>query len=253
MKTLCILTAYNEIEYLPYKKNFCDHHNLDLYVIDNCSDDGTWEWLQDNKIPSHRFDTNDMFDLLALQKEILRTLHSLEEKPDWVIYNGVDLFPIVLPNLNEELARIDKEGFNLASIKCVGMFNTGEDRSKDPFNTFFYCSSNPGAHRPLTMIHKYHPSISYNADDVKFSSLSNKSTLLNGIMINYGLSKSFEEREVTYLRRKKAWDAGINPHCWGHHYNQGHNKKWIWDKNTLTDIRSTEYAEHVKHLQNICL
>ena len=91
MKVLCILTIYNEIEFLPYKIKYCKENDLDLYIIDNMSNDGSWEWLQKNNIKSHRFDTNEMFDLKALQGEIISTVH--KEKPNWVIYNGCDLFP----------------------------------------------------------------------------------------------------------------------------------------------------------------
>ena len=93
MRTLCILTIYNEIKFLPYKLQYCIDNNLDLYVIDNMSNDGSWEWLQENNIKSHRFDTDGMFYLKALQKEMVKTVH--KEKPDWAIYNGCDLFPLI--------------------------------------------------------------------------------------------------------------------------------------------------------------
>ena len=249
MKILCILTTYNEAEYLPYKKKFCDYHDLDLYVIDNYSHDGTWEWLQDNKIPSHRFDTDGMFALEWLQEEILRTLLSLANKPDWVIYNGADLFPICLPSLNEAISKLDQSGFNLASIPYLAFFNTGEERIKDPFTTFNYFSFKPG----FVMMHKYHESIIYHADDVKFGSIPNSVGTLDGIMINYGQTKSKEERDETYLRRKKAWDSGVTPKGHGSHYRDGHNSNWIWDSANLTDIRSSPYYKYIQHLKNICL
>jgi len=251
MKILCILTAYNEIDYLPYKKKFCDHHNLDLYVIDNYSDDGTWEWLQDNKIPSHRFDTDGMFVLQSLQDEIVRTQLSLSEKPDWVIYNGADMFPVSLPNLNEEITRIDQAGFNLASMPWIGFFNTGEDRSKDPFNTFFYYSKNPSGQG--LMFHKYNDSVRYIGDDARFTSIPTKATKLNGLMINYGNAKSAENREIIFARRKKAWDRGVTPRSHGHHYRSGHDVNWTWNKNQLKDIRLTTEFKYIKHLQDICL
>jgi len=253
MKISCILTAYNEIEYLPYKKKFCDYHNLELYVIDNYSNDGTWEWLQDNKIPSHRFDTQGMFVLQWLQKEILKTLKEFKDKPDWVIYNGVDLFPIALPNLHDRLVEIDSQGFNIASVPCIGTFNTGEDRSKNPFETFFYYSANAGAPRPLQMIYKYQPNVAYVADHIRLLNTPKKVTPLDGIMINYGQTKSFEEREETYLRRKKAWDAGIVNRTYGGHYRAGHDAQWIWPKESLKDLRKSSLYKYIEHLQDVCV
>lgn len=250
MKILCILTAYNEIEYLPYKKKFCDYHDLDLYVIDNYSDDGTWEWLQDNNIASHRFDTNGMFALGLLQKEIVRTLLSLKRKPDWVIYNGADMFPIILPNLKDKILEIDDKGFNLAAMPWIGIFNTGEDRSKDPFNTFFYCNRNPGGEG--WMLHKYHDSVSYYADNAQFSNIPNKKIKINGLMINYGDTKTFENREIIYSRRKKAWESGVTHVAHGNHYREGHDNNWIWNKNELQDIRLTDNFKYIRHLQKVC-
>ena len=63
---------------------------MEPYLIDNYSDDFSYEWCRDHKIPCHRFDTKGAFDLRALQREMMRTLNEL--KPDWVVYLGIDLF-----------------------------------------------------------------------------------------------------------------------------------------------------------------
>ena len=84
------------------------------------STDGTWEYLQENKVPSHRLDTDDSFDLRVLQNDIVETIH--REKPDWVIYNGCDLFPVTMEPLHDALSRLDSRGFNLAQIECVNFF-----------------------------------------------------------------------------------------------------------------------------------
>ena len=152
MRTLCILTIYNEIEFLPYKLKYTKENDLDLYIIDNMSNDGSWEWLQDNNIKSHRFDTQGMFHLKALQNEMIKTVH--KEKPDWAIYNGCDLFPLIEGSLGKKLEEINKEGYNLATIDYLMFCNTGEKRG-NPFTTYFYFHSL----RNLMMIHKYDPNL----------------------------------------------------------------------------------------------
>jgi len=243
MRVLCILTVWNEIDYLPLKVKYCEENKLEPYFIDNMSDDGTWEWLQSNNINSHRIDTNGSFDLRKLQDEIVKTIHRL--KPDWIIYNGCDLFPITLKPLADELEIVDQKGYNTVWIDCINMFNTGEEKKGfDPINTYFYF----GSINRFKMIHKYNPVLRYLADDVSFP--NQKTTNINGVMINYGNTKSKEERSKTLERRRKAWKEG-EPRGHGTHYLEGEKRGWIWNKNELTDIRETKYKPFLEKLQYI--
>lgn len=242
MKILCILTIYNEIEYLPYKLKFCKENNLDLYVIDNISDDGSWEWLQENNVPSHRYDTNGSFDLTNLQKEIVRTIHII--KPDWVLYNGCDTFTSTDNTLYDEIINVDNQGYNVITIDVLNVFNTGESINNNPFDTFFH-------YKKITtktkFIHKYESNIRYRGDQVKLR--NEKITHINGIMINYGDTKSKEERMITLERRQKAWDNG-EPRGHGKHYLNGNEKNWIWNKNDLEDLRNSDYNVYINKLIN---
>lgn len=244
MKILCIMTAYNEIKFLPYKKKFCDNNNIKMYVIDNMSTDGTYEWLLDNNIHTHRVDTHDMFDLAKLQREIIATIHRVVPHPDWIIYNGVDLFPVVLPDMETELARLDKEGCTLASMPTCAFYNTGEEwDTYDPINTYFYYGGSPS----YTMIHKYSSNISYDGDTIRIGGI-NKVGEVDGFMINYGHTKPKREREETYLRRKRAWDAGVTPKAHGNHYRAGVKNKWKWNSHELNDSRKSQFKQHVDQL-----
>ena len=243
MRVICILTVWNEIEFLPLKVEYCRLNGLVPYFIDNESDDGTWEWLQQHKINSHRLGTDNSFSLRALQADIVKTLHRL--RPDWVVYNGCDLFPITLRPLHDELVHLDRQGFNSAWIDCIHFHNTGEERGKfDPFNTYFY-------HGPVArfkMIHKYNPYIIYQADDVSFP--GQRAGNINGIMVNYGQTKTKKERMRTLERRRKAWATG-EPKGHGTHYLEGEKKNWVWDKRNLSDVRKGKWAVHVRKLQEL--
>jgi hypothetical protein len=54
------------------------------------------------------------------------------------------------------------------------------------------------------------------------------------------MCKLKEEREVTFERRKRAWTLG-NPKGQGVHYYTAQQKDWIWKKEELIDVRTTEY------------
>ena len=243
MRVMCILTVWNEREYLPLKLEYCKQNKLEPYVIDNMSDDGSWEYLQDQGVKSHRVDTDGSFDLRILQDEIVDTIH--REKPDWVIYNGCDLFPVTIEPLHDSLSRLDRRGFNLAQIECVNFFNTGEERGGfDPFNTYFHY----GDVNKFNMIHKYNPVLRYLADDVSFP--GQRLGIIEGVMINYGNTKDEESRAETLERRRKAWRNG-EPPGHGSHYLEGERNKWIWPKGDLVDVRETKYWKYVQRLQNV--
>lgn len=251
MKIACMMTVWNEIDIIPYKVAFCKKNNLVPYIIDNYSDDGTWEWLNDNKIKTHRIDTNGMFLLRPLQNEIVNTLHRMDPKPDWCIYNGCDLFPVAVNNnLHDELVRIDSNNCNYAKIMNCDLYNTGEDvpdrSGKSLFNNYFY-RSRP---KPFVMIHKYSPKLRYQGDRVHILDDTQRIGDITGLQINYGNVKTKEERDATLARRQKAWENGEHK-IHGSHYRVGKEKNWLWDKNTLLDIRESEDFQYVKFLQQL--
>ena len=256
MKVLCILTAWNEMEYLPFKVEYCRENKLDLYVIDHMSDDGSWEWLQKNNISSHRFDNGGIYDLSSLQSEILRTVHRI--KPDWVIYNGCDLFPITLTPLAEYLEELDNHGYSGAQIDFINFFNTGEQPNDDPFSTYFYYaasalttkfSEKPQEFKRLTMIHKYNPLVVYNGDDVFFPGI--RIAKIEGVMVNYGGTKSELQRNAILQRRQKAWKLGTTPVDHGIHYAYSKEKNWKWSKKELYDVRISKYWQYIQKIKKV--
>ena len=256
MKVLCILTAWNEMEYLPFKVEYCRQNKLDLYVIDHMSDDGSWEWLQEKNISSHRFDNGGIYDLFSLQSEILRTVHRI--KPDWVIYNGCDLFPITLTPLAEYLEELDKHGYSGAQIDFINFFNTGEQPNDDPFSTYFYYAASalttkysdyPQEFKSLTMIHKYDPLAVYNGDDVFFPGI--RVAKIEGVMVNYGGTKSELQRNAILQRRQKAWKLGTTPVDHGIHYAYSKEKNWKWSKKELYDVRISKYWPYIQKIKEV--
>ena len=137
MKIVAIQPVWNEMDYLPLKIEWCKRNQIQPYVIDNLSDDGSWEWLQENNIPSHRFDTGGSFNLSKILKEIQRTIHEI--KPDWTIFMGCDEFLVSSQPLVKIFEEYDNQGIKLVDVETVEFFNTREDRKIfDPFNTYFY-------------------------------------------------------------------------------------------------------------------
>lgn len=240
MKILVVAFAWNEIKHIARMVNFYKDQGCDLNIVDNCSTDETFEYLKNNGVRTRQKDTNNSFDLITLQRCLVNDLKAV--KPDWVVYTGIDVVYLFNKSIRETIERADALGFNMISIQYMNMYNTGEGDFPDLHKHYFY-GRFLGR---LYMIAKYSEPFGFEADSIKIE--GRKTYPAEGIFINYGNCKPAAEREATFLRRSKAWNAGLDRN-YGVHYIEGRDKKWIWDKNTLVDIRETEYWKYVKKLK----
>jgi len=236
MNILTVYFVYNEIKYLPDNIHFWRKQGVKIYVIDNYSNDGTWEWLIENNIPCHRFSTNDTFDLKALQLEAMKVIHKY--KPKWVIMGAADLYYYLEHDFAQTIAYLDSMGYNQVELWCWMMKSTGEEFRLPFQKTFFYGDR----WRKLIMISKYDESLRYNADLIEIENAN--PAYIKGIIINYGGCKPKEEMEVKLSRRRKAWENGLNPD-WGVHYLHDKAREWTFNKEDLQDIRKYEEFRYV--------
>jgi len=236
-KILVVAFAFNEIKYISSMVRYYRRQGCDLFILDNYSDDGTYEWLIKNKIKTRRFDTDGAFHLEKLQKELLKEIVIIN--PDWVVYSGIDIRYFFAETIRKTIEKADREGYNMISIDYFNMFNTGEKRRVLLKDNYFYGTQM----ERLYMIAKYTDGFSFEADSIQIP--EPKIYDAEGVLINYGACKPKEEREVTYARRRKAWEQGMYD-GWGTHYKGGSDKGWIWEKSELTDIRTTEYYKYIK-------
>jgi hypothetical protein len=228
---LSIMTVYNELRLMPLNLRWCEMNGLDMYVIDNCSNDGTWEWLQNNNIPSHRLDTGGAFSLKMIQPEMLRTLDRI--KPDWVVKNDADAFFLHKKPIKDMLP----DDHNIIRADFLSIKRT--DGSP------YYYNKHPVGVR---WIHKYMGGTQYIGDIVKLPFTKEQGT--DGFWVNCGMIKTAEEREETLKRRQLAWKLG-EPKQNGTHYLEGHERGWKWEKYQLQDIRKTKYFTEYNKFINL--
>jgi hypothetical protein len=241
-KILAISFAFNEINFIKLKKQWCKNENIDLYIIDNISNDGTWECLLEQGISCHQFDTNGEFHLNKLQDELIKTVHAI--KPDWIIYMGADEFLFSPNGIRKDIEEADRQGYTVINNKTLNFHNTGENSDLHMFEKFFYYSD----YGTQVRIKKYSPNISLWADYFVGDTNIKKSS--GFCLVNYGDTKTAAEREETLKRREKAWANNLDKN-FGNHYVKGKAKNWIWDKTELIDIRTTNYSWVLQKLKEL--
>jgi len=239
MDILLITFIYNELPYLGDFVTYYKKQGIDLYVIDNYSNDGSYEWLISNNIKCSRFDTEESFDLRLLQKELTRILHI--KKPDWIVYTGADLYYVFDKTIREEITTASNKGYNQLNIACYGALNTGEKFGTPLYKHYFY-----GKYwKDIVMISKYHEDIVMNGDNIIIP--DSKIYNSNGIMCNYGACKPIAEQKIKLKRRQKAWDNGLNQNT-GRHFRNGKTVNWTWKKEEIENFHRCINAKYFKKL-----
>jgi glycosyltransferase involved in cell wall biosynthesis len=239
MKILFITFVYNEKAYLPDIISYYQKQGIDIYIIDNMSVDGTFEWLLENNIPCSRLDTNESFDLRLLQAEADRIIEI--KKPEWVVYGGADLYYIFNKTIREVIEDVDKSGFNQVSCNCYGALNTGEPLTLPLYKCYQYGV----VYRPLIMISKYVKGFKLEGDSIKVDEPN--VFISDGIMVNYGACKPLNEQKIKLQRRQKAWVNGLDPRT-GKHFLKYKEINWLWKRKPGMDLLECPDKELFKKL-----
>lgn len=245
MNILNPMMCYNSLDILPYVVEYNKKEGVDLFIIDNYSNDGSWEYIQDNKIPSERIDTDGAFDLNMLLKKKSEIIHKI--KPDWIILAGADDF-IITPDktMVNFIDGIDKLGFDVIDMHIIRFQNTGENRKYlDPRKECFYCV----VQESIKSIHSYKNFTEYYGDTPIYNKEYMIAKVEDSLFLDYGNTRNKELREDMYQRRKTAWERGL-PRCFGTHYELYSKRGWIWDKSELIDVRNTKYWQIINNKFN---
>lgn len=239
MDILLIAFVYNELPYIEKMVSYYKSQGLNVYIIDNMSNDGTYEWLLENNIECSRFNTNESFDLTLLQAEVYRVI--MLKKPDWIVYAAADLYYVFDKPINEIIWDHDLLGYNQLIVKCYGALNTGEE-----FNTPLYKNYIHGKfYRNLTMISKYDIDLKMNGDNILIPNINNIE--VPGIMVNYGACKPKNEQIIKLKRRQSAWDNGLSERT-GKHFKSGSLIDWTWNKDDYLNFLEGTDSKYFKKL-----
>ena len=233
MKVLFLMNSYNELPLLKVKHRYCIQQELDMFVIDNMSNDGTAEYLHENNIQHSFIDTNNCFDLRPLLKEMQRQLHI--NKPDWFIYHGMDVFPMTYAGIKQSIRAAELMGFNMISGTQFTFCNVGyKQTAANPFvGNYHYKITFTGA-----MICKYDSSVKITPDCI----LHPNPFIMNSELayIETHVFNTPERRQEILERRQRAWGNDM-PRNWGTHYQEEAHTGFITPIEKCKDVRDNKW------------
>jgi glycosyltransferase involved in cell wall biosynthesis len=239
MKISVCLFVYNERKYLPAFLDYYRRQGCDFIIIDNMSNDGTYEYLVKEKVNVSRLDTGGAFQLRLLQDALMKEIAKV--KPDWVVYTGADLYYSFVKSIRETIMELHIAGYNQMKVQLASAMNTGEKMKKTLQNTYFYGI----IQKDLIMISKYTDGFYIVADSIQLK--APKVRKVEGLVINYGACKPIREQRIKLQRRQKAWDEGMHK-GWGTHYIEHEKRKWIWRKDELVYFPNTEIWKYIQKI-----
>jgi len=242
LRILACLCVYNEIDILPYLLKYLTSQGIEVFVFDNFSTDGTWEYLNDLHYRCERLDTGGEFNLKAILDKKMELFH--REKPDWCIYQDADEFILTseFKTLKEFITDRDRKGYTVINQLRVFFLPTGEENYElgDPRKVFRYYDRGCWFDTPNACsdrIFKYSEDmvILEGAHHVITGDYRVSREGLDNPIFHYPY-REFREQKIRERReRSKKEYSEKNLH---RHYYEFIPEKW--DKKNLTDIRDPE-------------
>lgn len=237
MRIVAYYTVYNEMRLLPYQYKWLKSQGVEMYVIDNCSNDKTDKWLKQNHIRHHSIDTGGAFDLRLLLVELEKQIHI--DKPDWFIYSGMDMFFVYGNGTLVDLAMLAQTaGKTSVPLFEYTFYHTSDapdaaPSKGNPFKRHLFYRPNADAY---SFMSKYHPEVAIIPDHVVYPD-AKPLDHANAAIFEMHAAKSITDRMETFARRQKAWQNGLNANH-GNHYRQLAQRGFIYPENQQTNISS---------------
>jgi hypothetical protein len=233
MKIFCYTYGHNEIQLLPLKLKWCIYHGLTMRYFDNESTDGSREWAIENGVFVEDIITKGAFDLRMILPTLNEDLQF--ERPEWFCMLGVDLF-IAPPNGEKISKYLHNKKIHFVECQYANICFTGSETQNGDLRHFDRCALKGDfsmGFATYTLLVRYVSGNYMAADKIHYPdwfigktiSVENEDSE-NWWLINFGHTKTAEEREETYQRRKLAWQRGLNKYA-GAHYNTGKAVNWV--------------------------
>jgi len=244
MKILACAVVFNEIDILPYLVEHYKANGVEMFIYDNMSTDGTWEYLLGSGVECEQVDTGG---ILATPHFVrMRLAKWREVEPDWCIYMDADEFcmSFQFPTLRELIKFRDFQGVTVIQQPRLNFRPTGmEDFSKgNPLDIYRYYAPCPG-HLMNDRIFKYHrdnellPSGGHYVEGVPKQVFSE--TLANPIF-HYSIRENGKDKFARMSKRSNK-DPETNARGWNTHLKKFLDAdKWVWDKDELSDMKDPE-------------
>lgn len=233
LPVLAIITQYNEEDIIePVIRHLLDQ-NVDVHVIDNWSDDGSYDAVRQlasqhpSRISYERFPekNNHKFELSNLLKRVAEVATDRPEYK-WIISNDADEIrwsPWLGVNIQEAISFIDYQGFNCIDYTVFNFHPTkdGFKKGVDPLKFFKYGEFGAeGWHFMQLKAWRNDPLAEMASTGGHLVALPNlKIFPIKFLMGHYSLRSNEHARKKIFKERKPRFAEAERKRGWHSHYN----------------------------------
>lgn len=254
LKILCILSVRNEIDLIDDALNEALHHGFDLHIIDNWSDDGTWELIEKKysdkpNVTIERFPSTraSNFSLRSLLKRCEIIANQAEH--DWIIRLDADeRVASSSPdyNLREVIELANMKDYDVIDFTVFEFRPTEVDRqfqaTYPEFGYFTGLSSHQNIQRAWR--NKDKRIMFANSGGHEISGQNNLFPT-NQLLRHYSFRSPEQSHRKVFHDRIPRYNLKERVTGWHHHYdNFKVSDTMLWDSSTLLKWNDTSIQKH---------
>lgn len=248
---LAIISQFNEVDIIEPVVKHLLHQEVDVYVIDNWSNDGSYEAVKKlasaypNRVSLERFPKHNTHKY-EWEKILQRVTEIAKDKPHyrWIISNDADEIrwsPWPDISLQKTISFIDHLGFNVIDFTVFNFYPTkdGFERGVDPLEFFEYGDfGHEGWHFMQLKAWRNHPEADIAASSGHLVKIPGPKIFpLKFLLGHYPLRSNAQARKKIFQDRKPRFIADERKRGWHSHYDKiDENKNFISISKSLIDL-----------------
>ncbi|CAN2173659.1 Glycosyltransferase_GTB-type domain containing protein [Candidatus Nanopelagicaceae bacterium] len=267
LSVLCLMTVFNEKALIRDAIDHALDHGMDIHVIDNWSNDGTWELILQNysknsKVSFERFPSIDTktFNLRSLLEHCEYVAN--RSKYNWIVRLDADERVNVLNaelNLNDYISIVDESGYDVIDFTVLEFRPTGVDKeysSTYPVHGYFIGLK---SHQNINRAWKNTPGGRFFSSTGGHIIEGSKQVFpFNVLLRHYSMQNPDHARRKLFLERIPRYDRGELAGGWHHHYDHFlENQSFSWEpkdlilwKDISPAIHFGEIAHRIGNIEN---
>ena len=256
-KVLAIIHCYNEVDVIEKTINYLLEQEIDLYMVDNWSTDGSYEKivkmakLYPERIFCERFPEGGKTDYYDWYHQMERSEQiACMTEYNWYMHYDADeihISPWKGLNLREAIYKVEQLGYNTIDNTVIDFKLTEKNSDRNIFaEDTYFCFGDRIDHFMQRKTWKKSESVDLKSTGGHIAKISNnKTSVLNFLNKHYPLRSLEQAEKKIFVERKPRFEKEQKERGWHTHYDDIQKRRDIivdseqcilWDENTFDNL-----------------